>query len=161
MDATALHAAASKAMNAETFERRGRSWWFAIKPNLVWLFELDRESHSSWAMMVGAQPIAGDKSLPSHANECAVYIDYSLLGSHVPDEAIDSRFDDHKSYFTIVFDHRNDLISHGQRDEAHGFMAEDLQAHADRIQTTASLLAAVADGMFDEGLVHRALDSRG
>jgi hypothetical protein len=161
MDATTLHAAASKAMNAETFERRGRSRWFAIKPDLLWLFELDRGSHSSWAMMVGVQPTDGDKSLPSHADECAVYIEYSMLGSRVPDEAVDNRFGDHKSYFTMVFDHRHDLINHGEREGAFRFMAEDLQAYAARIHTRESLLAAVADGMFDTGFVDRALGSGG
>jgi hypothetical protein len=131
--------------------------WFAIKPDLLWIFELEPGGHSSWAMMVGVQPTDGDKSLPSHADECAVYMDYSMLGSRVPDEAVDSRFDDHQSYFTMVFDHRHDLINHGEREGAFRFMAEDLQAYADRIHTRESLLAAVADGMFDKGFVDRAL----
>jgi hypothetical protein len=161
MDATTLHAAASKAMDAETFERRGRSRWFAIKPDLLWIFELDRGSHSSWAMMVGVQPTDGDKLLPSHADECAIYMDYSMLGSRVPDEAVDSRFDDHQSYFTMVLDHRHDLINHGEREGALRFMAEDLQAYADRIDTRESLLAVVADGMFDKGFVDGSLGSGG
>jgi hypothetical protein len=133
---------------------------YAITANLAWLFELDRGSHSSWAMIVGSQPTERDKSLPSHANGCSVYIQYSMLGSRVPDEAVESRFDDHKSYITMAFDQRHDLVSDGERDEAFRFMAEDLRAYAERISTAESLLAAVADRIFDRGFVHRAMRSR-
>jgi hypothetical protein len=52
-----------------------------------------------------------------------VMIQYPMLGDAVPPTAAGSRFDDHRSYFTMVFDHHHDLADEDERRAAFAFMA--------------------------------------
>ena len=141
-------------MTRAGFESRG-SRWFSTSRELCWVFELDRGS--SWAklgMLVGVGVRAW---LPGNgvarANDGHLYIEYPLLGSAVPPEAIGTRFDDHGSYFTMAFDHAHDLVSEEERRRAFDFMAADLAELVNRCSTEEELRSAVAAGTFDSGYV--------
>lgn len=69
-----------------------------------------------------------------------VQVDYALVPPRVPAEAVGSRFDDHRSYFTMVFDHTHDLVADEARDNAFAYMAQDMSDLATRFSTVAALL---------------------
>lgn len=109
MDAPAIRKAVTTSMNAAGFERGRGARWVVASDDLFWIFELDRgASWSSWGLVVGVAVRAwrSHDGLP-RASEGAVMTDYALLGAGVPPDTSESRFDDHRSYFTMVFDHRH------------------------------------------------------
>jgi hypothetical protein len=92
-----------------------------------------------------------DLAAPRH-NDGDVMVGYPALGDSVPPAAARSRFDDHRSYFTMVFDHRHDLAGEDERRAAFAFMAEDLARLVREVSRVADLRAAAA-GLFTGGFV--------
>jgi hypothetical protein len=80
-------------------------------------------------------------------------IEYAMLGEAVPPTAAKSRFDDHLSYFTMVFDHRHDLAGEEERRAAFAFMTGDQARLVQELPTVGDLRAAVAAGLFAHGFV--------
>jgi hypothetical protein len=148
-----------KAFAASPFERVAAGRWRADTGELIWVFDLDRgRSWAAWSVMVGVVVREWHPELAAlRHNNGDVMIDYSLLGSAVPPAAAGSRFDDHRSYFSMVFDHRHDLVGEEERAEAFAFMASDLAAIVGRLPAVADLRAAVAAGQFRSGFVCRQL----
>ena len=73
-------------------------------------------------------------------------MDYVLHDSGVPDAAPQSRFDDHRSYFTMIMDHRHTLVPDLERSQAVDFMARDLATLFRRVATLDALASAVRSG---------------
>jgi hypothetical protein len=94
--------------------------------------------------------------VPRH-NDGDVMVEYSALGDAVPPTAAGSRFDDHRSYFTMVFDHRHDLAGEDERRAAFAFMAGNLARLVQELPGVTDLRAAVTAGLFDGGFVRRGL----
>jgi len=159
VDAGEIRKLAGEALSAGPFERVAAGSWRASTEGLVWAFGLDRgRSWSAWSVMVGIvvrEWHAGPAVSGHHDGD--VMIDYSLLGEAVPPAAAGSRFDDHRSYFTMVFDHRHDLAGEEERRAAFAFMAGDLASLVAELPTVEGLRAAVADGLFSGGFVRRGL----
>jgi hypothetical protein len=76
-------------------------------------------------------------------------------GKACPPAASASRFNDHKSYFTMIFDHTHDLADEEERLQAFGFMARDVARWSNRLATAEGLKAAI-----DVGDIHGALVTR-
>jgi hypothetical protein len=95
-------------------------------------------------------------AVPRH-NDGDVIVEYSALGDAVPPAAARSRFDDHRSYFTMVFDHRHDLAGEDERRAAFAFVAGNLARLVQELPTVADLRAAVSSGLFNGGFVRRGL----
>ncbi|MCW2936779.1 MAG: hypothetical protein JWM19_7741 [Actinomycetia bacterium] len=93
-------------------------------------------------------------AVPRHSDG-DVMVEYSALGDAVPPAAARSRFDDHRSYFTMVFDHSHDLAGEDERRAAFAFMAGNLARLVQELPTVADLRAAVAAGLFNGGFVRR------
>ena len=130
-----------------------------VRRELVWAVELDRgRSWSAWSVMVGIVVREWHAGLvvPRH-NDGDVMIEYSALGDALPPTAAGSRFDDHRSYFIMVFDHRHDLAGEDERRAAFAFMAGDLARLVQELPAETDLRGAVAAGLFDGGFVRRRL----
>jgi hypothetical protein len=159
VDAGDIRKLVAEALRAGPFERVAAGRWQARTEELIWTFGLDRgRSWSAWSVMVGivVREWHAGLAVPRH-NDGDVMIDYSLLGGAVPSAAAGSRFDDHRSYFTMVFDHRHDLAGEDERRAAFAFMAGDLARLVAELPTVADLRAAVAAGLFNSGFVRRGL----
>ncbi|MDR2986906.1 MAG: hypothetical protein LBV34_18920 [Nocardiopsaceae bacterium] len=158
MDAAELKKAAARAIG-KVAERRGRSRWFMSSGELTWVFELDRgAAWSRWTPMLGCDVRAWrDDEGVRRVSECATQVEYAQLPLGVPDEALGSRFDDHRSYFTMVFDHTHDLVDDDVRIRAFEYCAEDMRDLATRLSTLAALREAVQEGTFSSGFVDRRL----
>jgi hypothetical protein len=159
VDAAELRKAAASSIG-RVAERRGRaSRWHIASRELTWVIELDRgASWSPWALALGCavRSWRADDDVPRVAG-CDVQIDYAMLPSGVPDAALGTRFDDHRSYFTMVFQHAHDLVDDGERIEAFQYCADDVRGLATRLATVAALRQAVRDGVFASGFVDRRL----
>lgn len=156
MEAKQVHRLAADAMSSVGLVPAGRSRWFLTSDDLVWVAELDRGSASSpWSLQFGCvvREWLPDASSPGYA-DCHVSQDYSNHGSIVPPPAASSRFNDHRSYFTLVFDHRHDDITEEERREAFECMAADLAGLFGDTATVEDLAAAVRQETLG-GLVHR------
>lgn len=137
------------------------SRWLIASDELVWVFELNRgAAWARWSPIVGCAVRAWRESDPTRVADCDVQVDYALLPLGVPAEAVGSRFDDHRSYFTMVFDHTHDLVADDVRANAFAYMAQDMHDLATRLSTVASLRQAVRQGLFDSGFVDRRLASQ-
>lgn len=104
-------------MDAAGIDRARGARWFVMSDEITWIFEMDRgASWSRWAMTVAAAVRAwlADET-GSRAHNGHVIVDYSLLGSGVPPEVTGTRFDDHRSYFTMMFDHTHELVTVDER----------------------------------------------
>jgi hypothetical protein len=163
VDAKRIRQLAGEALNSQEFERAGTARWYRPTSELIWVFELDRgRSWASWALMIGiivrAPHRAGENAGNGqpHYTDGDLIIGYELLGQGVPPAASASRFNDHKSYFTMIFDHTHDLADEQERRQAFGFMARDLARWSNRLATVESLKAAI-----DVGDLHGALVTRG
>lgn len=133
-----------------------------ISDDLTWIFEMERgAAWSRWAMTVAAAVRAWMANEPdeagSRANNGHVIVDYALLGSGVPPEAKGTRFDDHRSYFTMMFDHTHDLVTANERSRAFGYMAKDLGRLAHEYATLGALRQAISEVVFHSGFVDRRL----
>jgi hypothetical protein len=164
VDAKRIRRLASEALNSQEFERVGTARWYRPTSELIWVFELDRgRSWASWALMIGivvrpphrAGEHAGNGQ--PHYNDGDLIIGYELLGQGVPSAASASRFNDHKSYFTMIFDHTHDLADEEERRQAFGFMPRDLARWSNRLTTAEGLKAAIGVGDFHGALVTRRL----
>ena len=116
-------------MDAAGIDRARGAQWFVMSDEITWIFEMDRgASWSRWAMTVAAAVRAwlADET-GSRAHNGHVIVDYSLLGSGVPPEVTGTRFDDHRSYFTMMFDHTHELVTVDERSRAFDYMAKDLK----------------------------------
>jgi hypothetical protein len=159
VDAGDIRRLAAEAFRAAPFERVSAGRWQARTDELIWAVDLDRgRSWSAWSVMAGilVREWHGGLVAPRH-NDGDVIVEYSALGDAVPPAAAGSRFDDHRSYFTMVFDHRHDLAGEDERRAAFAFMAGDLARHVRELPAVADLRAAVAAGLFDSGFVRRGL----
>jgi hypothetical protein len=149
----------AEAFRAGPFDRVAAGRWQVRTEELIWAFDLDRgRSWSAWSVMVGIVVRAWHAGLdvPGH-RDGDVMIEYPALGDAVPPAAAGSRFDDHRSYFVMVFDHRHDLADEEERRAAFAFMAGDLARLVREVPAVADLRAAVAAGLFNGGFVCRAL----
>jgi hypothetical protein len=147
------------AMDAAGMSRARGARWFVTSDELTWVFELDRgAAWSRRAMTVGAAVRAwtGDEAI-RRANNGHVVVDYALFGSAVPDEAVGTRFDDHRSYFTMMFDHMHDLVTVDERLRSFEWMAKDLGHLTHEHTTVDALRQAVSVGSFESGFVDRRL----
>lgn len=155
VDSAGIGSAVRAAMHHPEFDRHGGSRWSRTSDELFWVFEADRGA--SWArsgLMVGVAVRTWlDGGRPPRANDCHVYIEYVHLGDAVPVEASAGRFNDHRSYFTMVFDHTHDLISDAERTRAFQFMAADLLGWARRVREVSDLREAVESGVLDSAFV--------
>jgi len=144
----------------QALARQGRrARWCAESDELVWVFELDRgRAWSPWTMMVGGavRERLEVEGIPTVA-DCHAQIEYALMPSGIPDAAIGTRFNDHRSFFTMVFDHKHDLVPDDVRREAFAYMAADLQELPVRLATLHALREAVTGGTFSSGFVDRRL----
>jgi hypothetical protein len=159
VDARDIWRLAAEAFRAAPFERVSAGRWQARTEELIWAVELDRgRSWSAWSVMVGIVVREWHAGLvvPRH-NDGDVMVEYSALGDAVPPAAAGSRFDDHRSYFTMVFDHRHDLAGEDERRAAFAFMAGNLARLVQELPDVTDLRAAVAAGLFDGGFVRREL----
>jgi hypothetical protein len=155
VDAGVVRRLITDAFQESPFERVGAGRWQARTEELIWAFDLDRgQSWSAWAVMVGivVREWHADLAVPRH-HDGDVMIEYAMLGEAVPPAAASSRFGDHLSYFTMIFDHRHDLVSEEERAEAFTFMAGDLAYLIQELPTVSDLRAAVAAGRFTRGFV--------
>jgi hypothetical protein len=89
--------------------------------------------------------------------DCHVQIEYALMPLGIPGVAAGTRFSDHRSFFTMVFDHKHDLVADDVRREAFAYMASDLRDLAARLITLRALRQAVAEGLFASGFIDRRL----
>ena len=144
MDADGVHAAVVRALEDVGLERKGRSRWYARSAELVWVAQLDRYMAKPWGLVLGAvvRAWSPDDEWPQYADAHLIQ-DYTLYGRGVPAAAALSRFDDHRSYFTMVMDHRHSLVSDHERIEAADFMARDVAALFVRVATLDALVALV------------------
>jgi hypothetical protein len=155
MEAATLRRLVTEAFRVSPFERVAAGRWRARTGELIWVFDLDRgRSWSAWAVMVGVVVREWHPALaaPRH-NDGDVMIEYPMLGDAVPRAAAGSRFDDHRSYFTMVFDHRHDLTSEQERRSAFTFMVEDLARFVRALPGTSDLRTASTAGLFASGFV--------
>jgi hypothetical protein len=115
------------------------------------------DAPSAWSVMTGIVVRQWHTGLdrPRH-HDGDVIVEYRALGDAVPSAAAGPRFDDHLSYCTMVFDHRNDLADEDERRAAFAFMSADLTRLVREVPTLAGLKAAVADGLF-RGFIRRQL----
>ncbi|GAA4716206.1 hypothetical protein [Nocardioides conyzicola] len=154
MDAAEIRKAAARAIG-EVAERQGRaSRWSIATDELLWVFELDRgASWSRWAPLVGCAVRAWHQTDPRRVADCDVVIDYTLMPLGVPPAAVGTRFNDHRSYFTMVFDHTHDLLGPEARLDAFAFMAQEMRNLGAQLSTAEALRCAVGEGMFRSGFV--------
>jgi hypothetical protein len=156
VDAGDIRKLVAEAFRAGPFERVAAGRWQARTEELIWAFDLDRgRSWSAWSVMVGivVREWHAGLAVPRHDNG-DVMVEYAALGDAVPPAAAGSRFDDHRSYFTMVFDHRHDLAGEDERRAAFAFMAGDLARLVREVPMAADLRAAAAAGLFTGGFVH-------
>lgn len=159
VDASQVRRLAVTAMDAVGMDRARAARWFAVSDELIWIFEMDRgASWSRWAMTVAAAVRAwlADEA-GSRANNGHVIVDYALLRSGVPPEAAGTRFDDHRSYFTMMFDHTHELVTVDERSRAFDYMARDLGRLSHKYSTLDALRLAISEGTFASGFVDRRL----
>jgi hypothetical protein len=159
VDAGDIKRLVAEAFRADPFERVAAGRWQARTEELIWAFDLDRgRSWSAWSVMAGilVREWHAGLAVPGH-HDGDVIVEYPVLGDAVPPAAAMSRFDDHRSYFTMVFDHRHDLAGEDERRAAFAFMAGDLARLVRELPTVADLRAAVAAGLFNSGFVCRGL----
>jgi hypothetical protein len=147
VDASAIHAAVSRALTDVGLDRRGRSRWYARSPELVWVAQLDRTTARPWSVVFGVviRSWSPDNEWPSYA-DAHLFQDYALYDSGVPGAAAQSRFDGHHSYFTMILDHRHTLVPDLERSQAVDFMARDLATLFRRVATLDALASAVRSG---------------
>ncbi len=141
VDAGDIRRLAAEAFGAAPFEPVSAGRWQARTEELIWAVDLDRSrSWSAWSVMVGivVRERHAGLAVPRH-NDGDVMVDYSALGDAVPPTAAGSRFDDHRSYFTMVFDHRHDLAGEDERTAAFAFMAGDLARLAQELPAVMDL----------------------
>lgn len=159
MDAGALRRLVTEAFEESPFERVAARRWQARTDELIWAFDLDRgRPWSAWAVMAGivVREWHADLAALRH-HEGDVMIEYPMLGEAVPPATAGSRFDDHLSYFTMVFDHRHALISEQERRAAFRFMASDLVRLVQELPAVSDLRTAVTAGLFSRGFVRSRL----
>lgn len=134
----------SRALSDAGLDRKGRSRWYARSAELVWVAHLDRYSAKPWGLMLGAvvRAWSPDDEWPQYA-DAHLFQDYTLYDSGVPAAAEQSRFHDHRSYFTMIMDHAHSLVSDHDRIEAAGFMARDVAALFRRVATLDALVSSV------------------
>jgi hypothetical protein len=159
VDAGDIRRLAAEAFWTGPFERVAAGRWQARTEELIWAFDLDRgRSWSAWSVMVGivVRQWHGGLAVPRH-QDGDVVVEYGVLGDAVPPAAAGSRFDDHRSYFTMVFDHRHDLADEDERRAAFAFMAADLARLVRELPVVADLHVAVTAGVFNGGFVCRRL----
>jgi len=155
VDAGVISRLITDAFRGSRFERSGAGRWQARSEELIWAFDRDRgRSWSAWAVMVGVvvREWHVDLAVP-RSRDGDVMIEYAMLGEAVPPAAVGSRFGDHLSYFTMVFDHRHDLVGEEERAAAFAFMAGDLADLVQELPTVSDLRAVVAAGRFSRGFV--------
>ena len=144
LDADGVHATVSSALTDVGLDRKGRSRWYSRLAELVWVAELDRTTVRPWSLVFGAviRSWSPDIEWPSYP-DAHLSQDYALYDSGVPGEAAQSRFDDHRSYFTMIMDHSHTLVSDDERIQAADFMAWDLATLFRRVATLDALASAV------------------
>lgn len=98
----------------------------------------------------------GDEAIP-RANNSHVVVDHALLGSAVLHDAASTRFDDHRSYFTMLFDHTHDVVTVDERRRSFAWMAKDLDRLTQEHATVDALRQAISIRRFDSGSVDRRL----
>ena len=153
----------SRALFDVGLDRKGRSRWYARSAELVWVAQLDRYSARPWGLISGAvvRAWSPDDGWPQYA-DAHLFQDYTLYGGGVPAAAMQSRFDDHRSYFTMIMDHTHSLVSDHERLEAVDFMARDVAALFRRVTTLDALATSVRTkelgGWVDPRLGRRAGD---
>lgn len=138
MDASTVHRLASDALSNVGLERIRRSHWRVMTDDLLWSVRLDRgASYSTWSAMFSVAV----HDWPDEGEQLTQ--DYALHGDAVPPSAAVYRWDDHRSYFTAAFDHRQDALPEQERAVAFAFMASDLLALFSSVASLDRLLTEV------------------
>lgn len=131
MDAREFSKLVRESLQEAQFRRDGTAYHWRSE-QLIWVVEPERHrGEAKWSFRIGclSRALAPGKESP-HDNECHLMSDYVFFGDSVPDAAAGTRFDDHRSYFTMAFDLDHGLISDEERRMAVLFAARDL---ADRM----------------------------
>lgn len=152
MDAASVRRLAAAALTDVGLPLAGQSRWTVETEELAWFVRLDRgASYSPWTAEFGVVVLAWPSEGVEHLRQ-----DYALHGEAVPDSAAAYRWNDHRSYFTAAFDHREDALPDEEREVAFAFMASDI---ADLFTTVRDLPTLVAEvqGQRLGGFVHRRL----
>jgi len=101
---------------------------YARSAELIWVVWPQKARYSRWfSIDVGllSRELTPDLMHPTY-DECHFLCDYAFIGERVPEAAKGSRFDDHRSYFTMALTVDDERISDTQRREAVEFAAADL-----------------------------------
>ncbi len=101
---------------------------YARSPELIWVVWPRKARFSRWfSIEVGvlSTELTPDLEYPTY-DECHFLSDYAFIGERVPEAAKASRFDDHRSYFSMALVVDDDRISDTERREAIEFAAADL-----------------------------------
>lgn len=152
MDAATVRRLVAAALTDVGLQRAGRSRWTVETEELTWFVRLDRgTSYSPWTAEFGVVVLAWPSDGVEHLRQ-----DYALHGEAVPDSASAYRWNDHRSYFTAAFDHREDALPDDERQVAFAFMASDLAALFSAVPGLPALVAEIR-GQRLGGFVHRRL----
>ena len=101
---------------------------YARSSELIWVVWPRKARFSRWfSIEVGAlsRELTPDLEYPTY-DECHFLCDYAFIGERVPDAAKGTRFDDHRSYFSMALVVDEDRISDTERREAIEFATADL-----------------------------------
>lgn len=123
--------------------------WKAETEALLWSVRLDRgASYSPWTAEFSVTVRAWSSDGVEHLRQ-----EYALHGESVPASAAAYRWNDHRSYFTAAFDHRQDALPDDERARAFVFMATDLIGLFSTVRHVAALVDAVREQRVG-GFVH-------
>jgi hypothetical protein len=158
MDAREFSKLVRESLRAAHFERDG-SAYHRRSDELIWVVEPERRrGEAKWSFRIGCLSRALAPGIESpHDNECHLTSDYVFFGDSVPGGAAGTRFDDHRSYFTMAFDLDHDLISDDERRAAVTFAAEDLAERMSAVKTIGDLCEFLRRKSLVNAFIHRAL----
>ncbi len=158
MDARQFSKLVQEFFGAAQFRRDGSAYHWR-SDELVWVVEPERRrGEAKWSFRIGclSRALEPGKESPRE-NECHLTSDYVFFGDSVPDAAVGTRFDDHRSYFTMAFDLDHDLISDEERRAAVLFAAQDLAKRMGAAKTIGDIAELLRRKILVNAFVHRDL----
>ena len=155
MDSRQFKKIVSATLKEAGFAQHGSRWVFETG-ELAWIIELEKSRYSDrWNVGVGVSLGPTGSRIAPTLNACAIQIGYELLPHGVPASAATSRFNDHRSYFSMVLDLGHDLLSDKERADAVQFMATSLKEMVELATSTEDLARLYRRGNFKAGFVSR------
>jgi len=158
MDTREFSKLIGESLQAAQFKRDGTAYHWRSE-QLIWVVEPERRrGEAKWSLCIGCLSRALEPSEESpHENECHLISEYVYFGESVPEAAVGTRFDDHRSYFTMAFDLDHDLISDEERRAAVLFAARDLAERMGAVRTVDDLAGLLRRKELVNAFVHRDL----